>query len=109
MPENTAFGKIAEWSWLSLIAVGGWVWNRFTGRVDHLENKLLEFVVQDDFKEFRLDLFRRWDKFEEKQDDILEKVTDSITRQEFKSELKDVYDKLDRLQRHKVDKGDYNG
>ena len=113
--DNSLIDKALDWAVVGVLGLIGWLGNRFTGKIDALDIKLNEHIVDDasthdhfvrneDLKEFKSGLFARWDKMEERQEVILDKISIGINRDEFKEECREIYNKLDFLERQKQDK-----
>ena len=117
MPDKdpNILAKLAEWGWLSLAALGAYVFRNLAGQVkenqealsDHVMDNLRtheDSVHKDNIIELKGNIFSRFDKLDAKQDKLLDKIVLGISREEFKSETSILHNKIDSLEQRKSDK-----
>ena len=117
MPDKdpNILAKLAEWGWLSLVALGGYIFRSLAGQVKDNQDALADhvigdikthedFVQKDDLTEMKANMFARFDKLDIKQDRLLDKVVLGVSREEVKGELASLYNKIDSLEQRKSDK-----
>ena len=115
MPDSFSAGKILEYGWLSLLALGGYIFKGITRKIDTNTKTLIDhvkedqamhdnFVHKDDWMEFKNALYARFDKIDIREEKILDKIMNGVDRTEFKSEIGVLYAKLDSLEQRKADR-----